>query len=306
MVNSLLTRRLIVVTGKGGVGKSAIAAALGLLAARNGRRALVVEMAGQHTCCTLFGVSPAAERTELATGLWATTIDPDRALVDWLASVGGGVPARLLASRSSFRAFAAAAPGARELVGLVEVAQLAAAGGGGRRGPLQDIVILDAPATGHALAMLRLPATYGAIARVGPIAARIRGVQQLLADPVSSAYVAVAQGREMAVTETLELADGLRRDLDRALDAVVVNGTFPRRFTAAEVRRMASLEVDANSELGAAVRAALFVADRARSQANQVARLRRRHAAVVTVPFIFQPRLDRVAAEHLADRLARA
>ena len=104
-----------------------------------------------------------------------------------------------------------------------------------------DLVVLDAPATGHALGMLGSPQTFGAIARVGPIAGQTRQVRELLGEPARTAYLAVALGTEMAVTEALELQEGLRRQLGRDLDAVVVNALLPRRFTAAELERIAAL-----------------------------------------------------------------
>ncbi len=302
MITSLMTRKLIVVTGKGGVGKSTIATSLGLLAARNGLRALVVEMGGQQIATGLFAVEAGVGETKLTENLWAITIDPDAALVEWLTAVGGSVPARLLTSRSSFRAFAAAAPGAKELVSLVKVWELTQSERWRKRGGRYDLVILDAPATGHALALVRSPATYGAIARVGPVAAQIRHVGDLLADRDRTGYVAVAQGSEMAITETLELAEGLERDMHRELDTVIVNGTFPRRFSSEELRRLATLE--SSGTVGSAARAALFVADRARLQHNQIARLRRQHLHVLAVPFIFQARLDPAALAQIADRLA--
>ena len=88
-------------------------------------------------------------------------------------------------------------------------------------------MILDAPATGHALGMLRSPQTFGAIARVGPIVRDTGHVRELLADPARCAYLAVAHGTEMAVTETIELQEGLLEATGRELDAVVVNGLLP-------------------------------------------------------------------------------
>ena len=88
-----------------------------------------------------------------------------------------------------------------------------------------DLVILDAPATGHALAMLHSPQTFGAIARVGPIASQTGQVSALLSDPARSTYLAVAQPTEMAVTETLRAAGRpAQRQLDAMLDAVIING----------------------------------------------------------------------------------
>ena len=100
-----------------------------------------------------------------------------------------------------------------------------------RRGRGYDLVILDAPATGHALGMLGSPRTFGAIARVGPIAGQTRQSRSCLDDPPRRAYVAVALGTEMAVTEAIELQDGLGAQLGRSLSAVIVNGLLPRRFT---------------------------------------------------------------------------
>ncbi len=174
-------------------------------------------------------------------------------------------------------------------------------------------MVLDAPATGHALAMLRSPRTFSAIARVGPIARQAQQVRDLLEDPERSPYLAVAHASEMAVTETLELRDGLRRDLGRELDAVVVNGALPRRFEGGELRAIAALEGSTGEQVGttadeplgarangrkamspergpqriadrdaggnavrsSAIRAAHTVHRRARSQQSQIARLRR-------------------------------
>jgi anion-transporting ArsA/GET3 family ATPase len=304
-MKSTLTRRLVVVTGKGGVGKSTITAALGLLAARVGLRALVVEMGGQRLMPALLGERERRERgeLELAPGLWSATIEPERALLEWMGVLGGPVPARLLASRATFRCFAAAAPGATELVSMVKIWEFTQEQRWGKHGERYDVVLLDAPATGHALAMLRSPMTFGTIARIGPIATQARAVRELREDPAHSSYRAVAQASEMAVSETFELADGLRRELGRELDRVIVNGTFPRRFTHAELEDLASL--DGSPAVHSAMRATRFVQERARIQHNQIERLRRRHLHVLAIPFIFRPRLDRQSLEQIADRLAR-
>ena len=239
----LLERKLLVITGKGGVGKSTIAAAIGLLAARRGRRAIVVELSGQGRLPGLFGLTDhdAGVETKLQEHLWSISIDPDRALLEWLQTVGGRVSGRVLAASSTFQYFAAAAPGAKELVSMVKIWELTQQERWRRRALDYDLVVLDAPATGHALGMLRSPWTFGAIARVGPIAGQSHRVRELLVDPARSGYLAVAQGTEMAVTETLELQDNLRGQLGRELTAVVANGLLPRRFTAGELRRIAQL-----------------------------------------------------------------
>ena len=273
-VASVLERRLIVVSGKGGVGKTTVSAALGLLGARRGLRTIVVEVTGGETVGETAGMGrlsamlghpqppPHGVETQLREGLWGLAIDRDRVLAEWLRAIGGRVPARVLNSSSSFQYLIAAAPGAREMITMVKLWELAQGrrpgdrgardgstagersgsapvGAGGRRD--YDLIVFDAPATGHALAMLRSPHTFGTIARVGPVARQAGQVRELLEDPARTAYVAVTQATEMGVTETLELREGLRGGLGRELDAMIVNGTLPRRFEGEELRRIAAL-----------------------------------------------------------------
>jgi anion-transporting ArsA/GET3 family ATPase len=313
---SLLERKLIVVTGKGGVGKTTVSAALGLLAASRGLRTIVVEVSGAGTdaggagrLSALLGhpeAPPHGVELELDEGLWGLSIDRDRVLAEWLRALGGRVPARVLTSSSSFQYLIAAAPGAREMLSMVKVWELAEDRRPGGGSGDYDLVVLDAPATGHALAMLRSPQMFAAIARVGPVARQARQVRELLADPARSAYLVVAQATEMAVTETLELREGLDEELSRELHAVVVNGTLPRRFKGEELRRIGALNGDnGNATAGAARRAALAVHERASSQQSQIARLRRQEIGVVTLPFKFQAELDLAAVRQIAERLGR-
>jgi anion-transporting ArsA/GET3 family ATPase len=328
-MQSPFDRKLLVVTGKGGVGKTTVAAALGVAAARAGRRTIVVEVGEESRLPGLFGVEPARPGHEcgLAPGLSSISIDPDRALLEWLQVLGGRVSGRVLASSGTFQYFAAAAPGAKELVTMVKIWQLTGGQGAGARAGEHPLVVLDAPATGHALGLLSSPHTFGAIARVGPVAGQARKVQELLESPARSAYLAVALGTEMAVTEALELQDGLRARLGRDLEAVLVNALLPQRFAAAELERIAALRVGAPASAGehlehpgpesalqarraavrdSAVRAAETVHRRARFQHNQLARLRRREFPVVGIPFVWAPQLDRAALDTIARRLERA
>jgi anion-transporting ArsA/GET3 family ATPase len=318
---SLLERKLIVVTGKGGTGKTTVAAALGLLGARRGQRTIVAELGGHDRLAALFGRSDAAEpgtELELDQNLWSTSIDSETALIEWLRTLGGRVSARMLASSSTFQYFAAAAPGAKELVSMVKVRELCERPSSDGARNAYDLVVLDAQATGHALAMLRSHQTFAAIVRAGPLAEQARGVGELLRDSRRSAYVAVAHGTEMAVTETLELEQGLRAQLERHIDTIVVNATVPRRFTSEELERIGSLVDDVDGRVAiepalarSAVHAAHSIQARARSQQSQLARLRRgqfahsARPAVVTVPFAFAPRLDLAGIEKIATLLAR-
>src|SRR4051812_46686374 len=215
MDGTLLDKTLLYVTGKGGVGKTTVAAALGMAAASRGRRTIVCEVAEQDRMSRAFASHGVGQETEveLADNLWAISIDPQRALEEWLArQLGGlgGAAFRTLLRSSAFQYFVAAAPGAKELITIAKVWELAQLERWDRRRRTYDLVVVDAPASGHGVAMLTTPRTFGEIARVGPIRRQAAKVSDLLADPARTGYLAVALPEEMPVNETLELDGRLR------------------------------------------------------------------------------------------------
>ena len=279
MTASLLDKSLVYVTGKGGVGKTTIAAAIGLAAAARGRRTIVCEVSHQDRVSRAFARQGVREEVEveLEHDLWAITIDPEQALREWLAGQLGGTPVRLLARSHAFQYFVAAAPGAKELVTIGKVWELAQAKRWDRHNPrIYDTVVVDAPASGHGLAMLTTPRTFGEIARVGPIRRQAFKIRDMLADPARTGYVAVALPEEMPVNETLELerASGRRRSAgprrDRGQRHVARALLDGRRDAAAGSRRQR-----APARAQGALRAALTAYERARAQRSHLRRLRR-------------------------------
>ncbi|MGB2712073.1 MAG: ArsA family ATPase, partial [Conexibacter sp.] len=216
-------KRLLFVTGKGGVGKSTVAIALGIVAARRGLRTIVVELGGQARAAAIFGVDAVpGEELLLTDGLHALSVDVPRAIEEYLHERAGRL-GDLLASSRTFHGFAAATPGMRELIALGKAWELAQDERRVAGGVPYDLVVVDAPATGHALGLLRTPRTFAEIARVGPIARQGRTIDATLSDPAQTGVVAVALAEEMPVTETLVLRDRLREQLGLELAAVIVN-----------------------------------------------------------------------------------
>ena len=311
-MGSILDKRLIWITGKGGVGKSTVAAAVAMAGARRGMRTVVCEVGAQDRLSRLFrrrGIS--GDETPLDDGLWATSIDPHAALREWLATQVGGRLARVLNSASAFQYFVAAAPGARELVTVTKVWELGQESRWDRDARGYDLVVLDAPASGHGVSMLRTPKTFADIARVGPIHKQADRVWTWLRDPSRTGYVAVALPEEMPVTETLELDRTLADQIGRRLDAVVVNGVYPRRFDGSELERIRASSPDGRSQATVgALRAAGVEAQRYRAQQSELGRLRRRlrgtgDPTVVTLPYLFEPELGLDGIDRLARQLER-
>jgi anion-transporting ArsA/GET3 family ATPase len=225
--HDILNCELIVVSGKGGVGKTTVAAALALVAASEKKQTIVCEVSGQRRIPALIGHptagAPGSEE-QLTVDLWATTIDPELALVEWAGKLIRPRALLDLAVRSnSFSGFINAAPGGRELLTITKAAELSRDERWDDNADGYQLVILDAPASGHGLAMLKTPTTFAQIARVGPIANQAREVEKLLADDRRCKIVLVSTLEETPVNETLELQALLTTQLGRSADLIVAN-----------------------------------------------------------------------------------
>jgi anion-transporting ArsA/GET3 family ATPase len=311
-VPPLLDKRLLFVTGKGGVGKTTVAAALGLAAAREGKRTIVCEVARQERMSRAFrreGVGWA--ETRLAENLYAISIDPHDSLEEYLEDqIGSRRLAHMLFRNRIFEYFTAAAPGVRELVTIGKVWELAQLERRRSGDTPYDLVIVDAPATGHGLATLRAPRTFKDIARVGTISRQAGRIDSFITDPVQTGVVVVALPEEMPVSETVEFRERLAEEMGMGIDAVVVNGLFPERFASEDAERIEAVNGDhGHDAVAAALRSALWEHHRARDQRAQLRRLKREldgdGAAVLTLPYLFEPELGLDAFERLSAELER-
>jgi anion-transporting ArsA/GET3 family ATPase len=274
----VLNHPMVVVTGKGGVGKSTVAAALALAAARDGRRVAVGELGGHARVAGLLRGS----------GIDTLTVDVHHALTEWLATQLPRRLADLLMRSGAFASLVAAAPGGAELIAMTKLWELVQRRRWARGAEPYDLVIVDAPASGHGAAMLRAPRTFADIARVGPIGTQAREVADFIKR--DAGIVIVTTPAELPVSETLQL----QRQLPD-VDLIVANGVLARRFSKAEVDRLR----DAAEAMDGPASAACAHAGRVRAQQSQLARLRRgARGPVVTLPWM----LD-VEPDELADRL---
>jgi anion-transporting ArsA/GET3 family ATPase len=268
------------------VGKTTVALALGLAAARRGLRTIVCEVAHQERFSRLMGREGVGyEETEIAENLNAISLDQQHTLEEW---VGYQLPSKTLAGvlyRSGiFQHLTSAAPGIKELVTIGKIWELAQLHRKTKDARPYDFVVVDSPATGHGLGMLRAPRTFGDIARVGPVRHQADRIHEFIVSD-RTGVLAVALPEEMPVNETLEYRDEIvsfRGDLD----AVVVNGLYPARFTDDEIAAL-------NGHGGPAVKAAITEYHRYRAQVEELERLKGGVGDVPlsTLPFLFAPEL---------------
>jgi anion-transporting ArsA/GET3 family ATPase len=254
-------------------------------AARRGLRVVVAEVGGRHDARRLLEDSDADHET----------ITPRAAMEEYLHDQLPGPAAGLLSHSGTFAAFVEATPGMNELLTIGKVWELTGSRRRASDAVRYDLVILDAPASGHGLALLGAPRTFSEAARVGPIHRQAGQIHATLSDPDQTAVVAVALAEEMPVNETLELRSALGERMGMDLAVVVVNGVVADRLTPSEASALEELDAPA----GSPVAAALWSHERAQSQKRQLRRLRGGlDAAPVRLPFFFgAPDLDAIAGE---------
>jgi anion-transporting ArsA/GET3 family ATPase len=299
--------RLVIVAGKGGVGKTTVTASLARAAARSGLSSLIVEVEGKSGLASMYG-SPAfsydevtlAEADDAAgrAAVRARTLTPDEALVEYLEDSGMGRISKRLMTSGALDMVSTAVPGIRDILVLGKIKQM-------ERDRQADLLILDAPAAGHAITFLQSASGLADAVRLGPINAQARDVLSLLGDPERCQVVLVTLPEETPVNELVETAYQLEDRVGVSLGPVVVNGLYPE---------LPGLDVDpetaaeaAGSSLRAGEAASLAIAarfrlDRMALQAEQVGRLADAlPLPQLRLPFLFDAELGPTQLDLLAD-----
>jgi anion-transporting ArsA/GET3 family ATPase len=304
-VDARLSRRFLFVTGKGGVGKTTVVAALAQRFARQGKRVLVAETGSKERISTLFGrPSLPTQISELSPRLFGVLLDADVALKEYGRMVLKSE--RLVGAlfdNALVQGFFHGAPGLKEWAALGKAwfhsTELLADGS-----PRFDVVILDAPATGHGLDMLRVPKTIVELSPPGVLRADAERAWAQFRDPAQSGVVVVTLPEEMPVNESLELCDVLSGELGLPLAALVVNQVVPEIFEAQQRAQLGAFEEPTGREPQAqALAAGIRRAAREQIQAESLERLARLPVPQLRLPFLPQGTTTLEAIDRLAAAL---
>jgi anion-transporting ArsA/GET3 family ATPase len=297
--------RVFIVAGKGGVGKTTVTATLAATAADAGLSVLIVEVEGKSGLAACFGRPPLGyEETELAPRVRGRTLTPDEALVDYLRTHGLSRISKRLVRSGALEVVSSAVPGMKDILvlGKVKALELERAA---------DVIIIDAPAAGHAITFLMSPRGLGDAVRVGPISKQSNEVIEMLSDPARCQVILVTVPEETPVNELVDTAFQLEDRIGVQLGPVVVNACYPEPGVAASVDDVQRLA----DELGVfvspreatdLVAAAEFRRERYTLQQQQADRLAGRlPLPQVRLPFLFTaelspPEIDILAATFAA------
>jgi anion-transporting ArsA/GET3 family ATPase len=303
VLETLFRRRAIWVTGKGGVGKSSISAALALLASQRGLRTLLIDVQATGDAARFLDAGPPRyEARQAAENLYHLALYPEEVLDEYLA-VALKVPRvrRFGPIRKVFDFIATGAPGVKEVLVPGKVGFEERARDGGR--PRWDLIVVDAAPSGQVLSYLRGPRSIQEMVGVGMIRNQTAWVQELIDDPQRTGLVIVSLPEEMPVVETEELLAKLPQDVKTPVLAIVANRVVDGPRDRDAVPALAG----ARSELGAAapaVDAASLSAELADDQTEHLEKLRSLGPPAICIPLLAWDRHDLAATRRVAEALS--
>lgn len=308
---AFLDKRFVIVAGKGGVGKSTMCAALGLAAARAGKRTIIAELNTREKAPHFFGKPDSGyDAQEIYENLYSINIQPEPALHEYgLMKLKFERVFKLVFENEAMRRLLRMIPGMNELILLGKAFNLERERT--RRGdPTWDMVIVDAPATGHGVGLLRLPQVILEVSRTGPMADEVRAMRELLVDPARTIINLVSLPEEMPVKETIMLAGQVEDVLQIPKGYLLINGVWPDLATPEQRGWTRTLAETAGAEDGRVLRAMRCLdamIERRDAQTGYLRELREKvDLPAIDVPFVFERDFGYDAIDTLSRHLVAA
>jgi anion-transporting ArsA/GET3 family ATPase len=307
--------KILIVSGKGGVGKTTVAAALAIMAAKAGQRVCIAEVDEKGTLPAIFGsVQLGYEPREMCPGVWGMRIIPEEALAEYLkVQYHMKRISKAFTSTHFVDYITTAAPGLKDILILGKVWYLEQDRTTNEK---FDTIIVDAPAAGHMLTFLSAPSGLSDALRVGPVRRQADWLVQMLRDPKRARVHLVTLPEEMPVSETLETTAALQEKLQIHQGPLIANGVYSELFSPQEVERLgAGVDRDAlvsegsnvglaldEEDLDAMLAFARFLEARRNIQGAHLKKLSAGvDQPVIELPFLFSAGLALPDVETLAD-----
>jgi anion-transporting ArsA/GET3 family ATPase len=282
--------QLLIVTGKGGVGKTTVATSLAAACARRGQRTLLAIYEREDSQHPLLDARVGYEPIEVEPNLRVSRLDSRLSMKEYIHR---NIPFHLLydwiLNGKMLSQFTDAAPGFDELMCLGKLYDLAEGSDGKAR---FDTIVFDAPATGHCALMLRTPAVTATTIRSGPVHHSAVKVQQLLEDHQRCCVLVVALAEEMAIQEGSELLDYVSEDLQLRIGPMIINRTRPQRFSDSEIEQLQRSQTPIPDQVRAVIDCAVAHHKLSTLQASYIAAIRERSNGVIEVPQVIQSQFD--------------
>lgn len=323
LIDELLEPRILIVSGKGGVGKTTISAALALVAARTGRKVCVAEVDRKGSLAKLLGGGPVGyEPEELSPGVWGMGIVPEDALSEYLnVQYHMKRISRVFTNTHFVDYITTAAPGLKDILVLGKVWYLEQGPSSGGSKHDFDTIVVDAPAAGHMLTFLAAPMGLASMVSVGPVRRQSDWLVEMLQDPKRTRAHLVTLAEEMPISETIETAVALRSKIGITTGPVFANAIYSELFADDEAKAFEEITEDGKADelvieakgvgltlddedLDALTGYARFLDARRAIQSRHLKSLRKSiDEPVVEVPFLFSAGLALPDIDTLADSI---
>jgi anion-transporting ArsA/GET3 family ATPase len=303
----ILDKRVIFVAGKGGAGKTTVTAALAMAAASHDKNVLVVETNENEALSSLFGETGFTEKpSRLDSSIWGVRIDPKIVLEEYIQKYVTipFVAYQIIQSRI-FEHLAVAVPGLKEVMTLSEIWRFEQKRNPDTKTPLYDLIIIDAPATGHGLSLLRVPSTLSSMLQTGPMAEQARWVEDMLQDPTRTCVILLAIPEELPVNEALEFERKAENDLNMSVAAIIANMVYPEIFSFNEVLAIERMNNSEQEKKQPVIEAAQKQIIRRALQQSYIHRLiNEGEHPVFQLPFYYTNNLDREQIKDIAKHIS--